>query len=155
MTVTVETNTGTITAPDQEAADEFIAHMKHGEELREAKRERWGTDNLEQMRRLCAGFPSLRGLFDAPLSFDVDRLLTWLLTSGAVTSGSSHAAKFVLQVWNSRTDWREYAVETGLLTKRSKAYKAFTPFNVAAAFGCWDYAHCAAFLAWVELPFFP
>jgi hypothetical protein len=74
------------------------------------KRELWGPIGPLAMSRLAKMFPSLRGVAGVE-PWHVDELLTWLCTSPAVTSGSHHAAMFVLGVWNTSTDWSEVAQE--------------------------------------------
>ena len=114
-----------------------------------ATAERWGTEPEERMRRLCASFPTLRG---APGTdpWDALRLVEWLCTSGAVTTGSRFAGQFVLQVWNPTTDWGAQAKVSLGLTE-----VALPPFNVVLALAHWDDDHEGAFRAWAELPFWP
>jgi hypothetical protein len=64
-------------------------------------------------------------------------LLDLYLSAG---SGQKRVIEFCLNVWNQDTDWTEFG---------------YKPFNVAHAFGVWDDAHRASFLAWAEDPFFP
>ena len=56
------------------------------------------------------------------------------------SSGQKRAIEFCLNVWNQDTDWTEFGYQN---------------FNFASAFGTWDDAHKAAFLAWAKDPFFP
>lgn len=146
----LETEHGTITAANEQAARDFAARMEQSRQRHERMIARWTSNNVEQMRRLCIGFPSLR---DAPGTdpFDAETLLDWAL--GPVsTSGSWHAVLFCLQVWNSTTDWCAAAKTWGLLKKNAKR---FAPFNFVRAFQTWDDEHRAAFMAYAELPFNP
>lgn len=95
------------------------------------------------MLALVRSFPSLKR--DAiywkkrvdTFEFDAVRLNKWARTDPAVTSGSLHAALFILQVWNPDTKWTAGR------------------FNVARAFQVWDYHHHSAFMAWARDPWFP
>lgn len=57
----------------------------------------------EKMVRLCALFPGLR---NAPGTrpWDVEELVLWIISRGHSTS-VLHSARFVLDVWNSHSDW--------------------------------------------------
>jgi len=144
---------GMLEAESAELAAEAIADMERSRKMHERKIERWGADNCEQMRRLCASFPCLR---EVPGSdpWDAHTLLAWVL-GPAPSSGGWHAALFVLQVWNCGEDWCQVACELGLLDASAEGFQPFQPFNVARAFGTWDEAHREAFRAWCELPFHP
>lgn len=70
-----------------------------------------------------------------------------------------HAVRFVLQVWSPSNDWQ--LVASSVLEQGGRARAevrelalAFAPFNVAIALGVWDDSHRAAFMDWVETPFF-
>jgi hypothetical protein len=106
------------------------------------------------MTRLCRSFPTLRGVPGAD-PWNAMQLLEWLCTSGGVTTGSKHAARFVLQVWNPSTDWGALAMtppaEEGLGLKGVE----LAPFNAVEALAVWDSDHGRAFREWCELPFWP
>ena len=61
-------------------------------------------------------------------------------------------ARFVLQVWNPSTDWKEVARELGV---DADSADVLAPFNVVASIGGWDEEHRKAFLNWCEAPFWP
>jgi len=64
----------------------------------------------------------------------------WTRTSPEITSGSHHAAAFVLNVWDPTGPW----TTSGRLR-----------FNVSVAFQHWDGAHRRAFLEWAQNPWWP
>jgi hypothetical protein len=60
------------------------------------------------------------------------------------------AARFVLSVWNSSTDWKDEARSAGYpYPERAKRFDLFE------AMATWDQAHADALAAWVALPFSP
>jgi hypothetical protein len=138
-----------ITGEDATVLAEVAAQIDRAHVRDERKRALWGSDMEQAMTRLCQSFPSLARI-DCIDPWDATALLRWLCTSGAVTGGSRHAAKFVLQVWNSGADWQAIARK-----QLNDEELTLEPFNVVHAFGVWDEAHAAAFRVWVELPFFP
>lgn len=134
------------------------------DELEQARTKRAAVDKLwgnggsaERMSRLCETLPTLRGV-PGTRPWDAMALLRWLCTSGAVTSGSGHAARFVLQVWCADQDWAALATapesEQGL-GLRADEMRAIEPFNPVAALAVWDWSHSAAFVMWCQLPFWP
>lgn len=141
--------------------EERMIHQAVREELAkqrvisERRKTLWGdAPGQNAMANLCTLFPSLRGVPGTD-PWDSMLLLRWLLTSEAVTTGSIHAAKFVLQVWNSRADYQQGArddVQDGGLGLHDAV---FTPFNVVEALAAWDGLHTKAFLTWAETPFWP
>jgi hypothetical protein len=145
-------NGGVITG---EAA--VVEHVIDELELQRSKlaatKEKWGTGD-ERMVRLCHAFPTLRGVPGTD-PWNALRFLEWLCTSGGVTTGSKHAGRFVLQVWNPSTDWGALAMqplaEEGLGLKDVE----LAPFNVVQALAAWDSDHERAFCDWAELPFWP
>lgn len=143
-----------IHADEASIAARFIDDLEEQRRKQAATRERWGNDAAERMRRLCRAFPSLRGVPGAD-PWDAMHLLAWLCTSGAVTTGSRHAAKFVLQVWNNSTDWAELARKPTAEEGLGLADVEFEPFNAVQALAVWDTEHDNAFRAWCELPFWP
>ena len=69
--------------------------------------------------------------------WDPQKLDEWAKASPAVTTGSLHAARFVLSVWDPNMDW-----ECG-------------KFYSHHALAGWDEHHRAAFQAWVNKPWWP
>lgn len=128
----------------ERAARDYLAR---GRAFAQQKRERWGDDNLQSMTRLVRRFPSL-GDADGIEPWDAIRFLRWACDAD-MTSGRLHAVRFVLQVWNSSTDWTDAAAVEGLDGRH------LTAFNVVDACAVWDDAHRAACLAYIELPFQP
>jgi len=114
-----------------------------------ASRERWGStaDVSRQMSALSQCFHSLRGA-NGTEPWDPERLMRW------ACAGRSHgevlAARFVLSVWNSGTDWAEEAKAEGIDNSA-----ALARFDLFEALQTWDYDHQDAFLKWVEAPFWP
>lgn len=179
-----------VDADSPEAAAAVAEQLQRGQAREDRRRDVWGTDGAEQIVRLARSFPSLRNA-DGLEPWDAVAFLGWAL-GPACTSGSWHAAMFVLSVWNSTTDWAQVAREEGLvatgapeaghntarialllgLADDEAAARELEPalvdraahavartrrytFNVARALATWDEAHCAAFLRWCQLPFFP
>lgn len=62
------------------------------------------TGNRANMAWLCRQFPTLIGMPGTD-PFDAIALHAWV-RSGAATSGSRHAVRFVLQVWNCTERWK-------------------------------------------------
>jgi hypothetical protein len=144
----------TITGPDEATIDEVIRQLEQQETREARRRELWSDDSRVAMSRLCNRFPTLVGVPGTD-PWDAGELLRWLFTSGAPTSGSVHAAKFVLQVWNASQDWEAFVrlpLEKGGLGIEGAT---LSPFNVVSALGVWDEAHAAGLRAWLELPFWP
>lgn len=126
-----------ITGPDEASVKEFIASM----DASEAKRRRWPDDGRAAMTALARLFPSLRGVPGAD-PWDVDHLIAWC-NSGAPTSGSGWAARFLLGVWNPSTDWTQNGVPSP------------GRFDLLAAWDCLDEKHRAAIIDWLDAPFWP
>lgn len=102
----------------------------------------YGDRIRQNMMALVQSFPSLKR--DAvyyrkngpSFEFDARKLNCWA-RSAAVTSGSLHAALFILSVWDPSHRWTAGR------------------FNVCRAFQVWDEPHCDAFRAWAARPWFP
>lgn len=144
---------GTISGDSAEAVNAAIADLEARDAREARRRERWG-DGDESMARLVAAFPTLRrslgGLVDGVGDWDVDVFLTW--TCGPEPgSGALDAARFVLSVWNGSTDWTAAARDMRLLKRGQRLDK----FDAVKAISNWDAEHVAAFVSWVELPFWP
>ncbi|MDD9940779.1 MAG: hypothetical protein OXU20_06935 [Myxococcales bacterium] len=148
--VTKRWNGGTVTG-DAGVIDSVIDELELARARTAATIERWGSgdDPAARMGRLCASFPSLRGVPGSD-PWDAMQLLTWVCSSGAVTTGGRLAAQFVLQVWNPTTDW-------GAQARRILEIEdaELRPFNVVVALARWDDDHERAFRRWAELPFWP
>ena len=144
---------GTISGHSAEAVDAAIAELEARDAREARRRERWG-DGDESMARLVAAFPTLRrslgGLIDGVGDWDVDVFLTWAC-GPEPGSGALDAARFVLSVWNNSTDWDRAARDMRLLKRGQRLGK----FDAVKAISNWDAAHVAAFVSWVELPFWP
>jgi hypothetical protein len=180
--VKMPAGTLTVQGDSAEAVDQAVDAFKRSQERESFRRKRWGKGGVEGMERLCALFPSLRSV-PGTKPWSVDHLMEWL-TTGAPTSGSRHAAMFVLGVWNPQTDWSEigremfppsacercggsgYVDDEGRPTTRgepcircdgSGRFQPTVParFDLFGALAVWDDAHHAAFLQWVEAPFWP
>jgi hypothetical protein len=126
-----------ITGPDGAAVDEMIAAL----ELAKRKRARWPNDLKLAMSALAQLFPSMRGVPGTD-PWDVDRLIAWCNT-GAPTSGSGWAARFLLTVWNPGTNWNEYGLPGA------------GKFDLMPAWDVFDDPHRAAVIAWLDAPFYP
>ncbi len=85
------------------------------------------------MLELTASFPTLRGVLD---EWDPVRLDEWAC-GPEPGSGAFRAAQFVLSVFNSEADWQ------------------CGRFDLQRALGTWDAAHRAAFMAWLQSPWWP
>lgn len=139
MTFTMKYRGGTLTG-DEAHVRRAVAEMEKERELRA----RWPEDGYEAMVALAKRFPSMRGVPGTD-PFEVGALVRWL-NGPAPTSGSRHAAMFLLHVWNAETDWREFGL---------KVKAGYGRFNLGRAVASWDYEHRAACLEWLEAPFFP
>jgi len=144
---------GTITGDDEGALDRVVDELEQQRVKSIRTVDEWGVGE-QRMVSLCQRFPTLRTA-DGTDPWNPDRLLRWLLTSGAPTGGSRHAAKFVLSVWNTSTDWGAYARQPVSEGGLGLVDVEFEAFNVVHAMGVWDDEHQAAFMAWCELPFWP
>jgi hypothetical protein len=132
----------------------FSAELEQQRSKQSATLKRWGSDPAERMERLCRAFPTLRGQ-PGTSPWNAMHLLEWLCTGGGVTTGSHHAARFVLQVWNSSTDWGALAMKTPEKEGLGLASVELSAFNVVQALAVWDSDHESAFRHWCELPFWP
>jgi hypothetical protein len=114
----------------------------------ERRAEVWGPIGPEAMTALARRFPGLRDALGVD-PWDSVELLRWAL--GGRSHGEILAAKFVLSVWNSSTDWEEMAREEGLLARDGH----FSRFDLFEAMSVWDDEHVEAMVSWLQLPFFP
>jgi hypothetical protein len=146
---------GTISGHSAEAVDEALRDLQERDAKEERRRERWGENNLESMARLVASFPTLRRslggvLIDGLGEWNANVFLTWAC-GPEPGSGARDAARFVLSVWNSSTDWDAAARDLRLLKRGQRLGR----FEAVKAISNWDAEHLAAFIAWTELPFWP
>jgi len=88
----------------------------------------------QRLTALAQSFPALKEA-DGIAPFEPRILEKWT-GSPACNELARHAACLVLNVYNPRTPWR------------------LGRFDVLKAMRTWDDAHRAAFLAWVQEPFF-
>jgi hypothetical protein len=112
------------------------------------QKENGEVDTRRAMPALVRSFPSLRGA-DGAEPWELERFVRWL-SGPAPSGGAMRAGRFVLHVWNSHDDFREYGRELGI-----EGFECLTPFNLSDAMGVWDEEHRKAFAAWVEAPFWP
>lgn len=98
-----------------------------------------------RIAQLALTFPCLH---NAPgvMPFDAIKLLKWAST--VASHGERIAARFLLSVWNSSTDWGDVARERGFGSD-------FKRFDLFEAMHCFDAEHLAAMQAWIKRPFFP
>lgn len=89
------------------------------------------------VQEIVKQFPSLCSAPVVPWS--AAKFYRWAKTSPAITSGSHHAAAFVLSVWDPDGPWS----------------KGHLHFSVVKAFQHWDDAHRSAFRTWAERPWWP
>lgn len=134
---------------DPEAIAEVQDAMARARARDERRRETWGEIGPASMTRLAHRFPGLRGAPGVD-PWDAITLLRW--ACGGRSHGEVLAAKFVLSVWNTSTDWEEIARDEGILTTPEGRFSRFDLFEAMAV---WDAAHVEAMLAWLQLPFWP
>lgn len=149
---------GVLTWPEgisEEARRQIEEELRASARRDELRRERWGEGGSKGMTRLARSFPSLQDASGID-PWNAMVFARWAI-GPQMTAGSTHAARFVLQVWNPDTDWRKVAVDEGWCSARSakKERHPLAPFNAARAVAAWDHKHDVAFLAWCEAPFFP
>lgn len=139
------------------AHEQLAATERRVRTIKQLRAERWGNGTAEQqMTRLARSFPILAEAGGGVDPWDPVALMRWGL-SGAMTGGSKHVVRFLLQVWNPYTDWREMAIEHELCAADAirDPHHPLAPFNVVEAVASWDFAHTDAFRAWCEAPFHP
>jgi hypothetical protein len=113
----------------------------------------------QRMAALARSFPTLHKA-DGLDPWDPDRLDHWAATHPAVTTGSRHAARFVLAVWVGRACMAPGLTEHEVDEDTLYSYRCESPwasgiFDVVDAFGTWDHRHQEAFLAWARDPWWP
>jgi hypothetical protein len=135
--VSMEYDGGTISGPDEASVREVIAALAEGKR----RAARWPQDGRAAMTVLARSFPSMRGVPGTD-PWDAESLIAWTQT-GAPTSGSIWAARFLLSVWNPGTNWSEHGVPGA------------GKFDLMEAWGVFDDAHRAAVMQWLAAPFWP
>lgn len=114
------------------------------------------------MLALVRSFPTLADLERGregwarkmPGEWDATSFDKWARNCPGITSGSSHAAKFVLSVWGGRA-LHFYPPVNGPWSAPATEWSCpweIGGFDVMAALKIWDDAHRAAFLAWAKNP---
>ena len=136
----------------------LVANLDAGaDELGRLERERWGESGAQRMTQLARRFPCLEEA-EGLEPWNPEALIRW--ACGAKSAGGDlHAVRFVLQVWNPVNDWQRVAADVLQRAGRGRddtdeLARGFAPFNVVVALPFWDDSHRAAFLDWVEVPFF-
>jgi hypothetical protein len=119
----------------------------------------WPKDSEAAMSALAGLFPSMRrfdGSWVAGTNpWQASALVHWLNTSGEPTSGSRHAALFLLSVWNS-DDWQVHGLKVRKLGPNDwKGMRRIGRFDFNDAWASWDQQHREAALAWLTNPFWP
>jgi len=102
----------------------------------------------ERFQGIASSFPALRGVPGVEPWHPIV-LLRWICDGGH-SHGEVLAARFLLGVWNTSTDWVELAEE--LASPYPDAAKRFDVFE---AFQTWDEGQRAAFVAWAGDAYFP
>ncbi len=111
----------------------------------------WDDDLTDgRMVQLAHLFPTLKC---EELSFvdgwNVNDVIEFLKGGACALGASYHAARFLLMVWNTSTDWDR-------VIKDKPSRKVVPPqFNLARAMVRWDQHHRAAFNAWARDPWWP
>ncbi len=107
-TFTKQVASGFISGPSQEAVDQLAAELER-RAVQDREREKlFPGDGREQMAALARLFPSLNSVVSD--RWDTNRFLAWFVTTGG-SGGACHAARFLLNVWNPSTDWREVLIK--------------------------------------------
>jgi hypothetical protein len=102
------------------------------------------VDTRAAMTVLGRSFPSLDQA-DGIAPWRPDRFLAWLAGPAPSLSGL-HAGRFLLAVWNGRTEWAAGAArELGIVGTE--------PFDLFEAASVWDAEHRLACATWLEAPF--
>jgi hypothetical protein len=114
-------------------------------ERQRQQRSRWPKSLTQAMSELANLFPTMRGVPGTD-PWNVQQLLAWMNT-GAPTTGSWHAAMFLLGVWNPHTKWNQ----EGLRMRKGASGK----FDLFVAMHGWDQQHIDAAREWIANPFFP
>lgn len=114
-------------------------------ERQKQKRAHWNSSLTVAMSELANLFPTMRAVPGTD-PWDVHQLIAWMNT-GAPTTGSWHAAMFLLGVWNPYTKWNQ----EGVKMRKGASGK----FDLLVAMQGWDQDHIDAAMEWIRNPFFP
>jgi hypothetical protein len=114
-------------------------------ERQRLRRARWPENLTEAMSVLAELFPTMRGVRGTK-PWNVHELIAWMNT-GAPTTGSWHAAMFLLGVWDPHTKWNQ----EGVKMRKGASGK----FDLFVAMQGWDQQHIDAAMEWIQSPFFP
>ena len=98
-------------------------------------------DRDEAMSQLAEAFHSLEGV-PGVRPWNVNEFAAWM-DRDTCSSAERHAALFVLNVWNPAS-----------IAGMAKSYP-WAPFDLQAAYGCWDVHNRGAFLGWADAPWWP
>jgi hypothetical protein len=144
-----------VTGPDEERVRRFVDSLVSQRIGRTA----WPADPREAMSVLAGLFPTMRrhdGTWvPGTKPWEALELVDWLNTSGEPTSGSRHAALFLLSVWN-RDDWQVHGLKVRKLDAKAwKGNRRIGRFDFSDAWASWDQKHRQAALAWLANPFWP
>jgi len=135
-----------LTRLDPEAVHaEAVREITTSIERQRRQRDRWPENLNHAMSELARLFPTMQGVPGTD-PWDVHKLMGWMNT-GAPTTGSWHAAMFLLGVWNPHTKWNQEGV------KMRKG--ANGKFDLFVAMQGWDQQHIDAAMEWIRNPFFP
>lgn len=124
-----------------EARREYFASI----ERQKQRRSHWNNSLTVAMSELAALFPTMHGVPGTD-PWNVERLIAWMNT-GAPTTGSWHAAMFLLGVWNPHTKWNQ----EGVKMRKGASGK----FDLFVAMQGWDQQHIDAAREWIANPFYP
>lgn len=124
---------------------ELVEQVRASIERQKRQRARWPKSLTAAMSVLAGLFPTMRGVPGTD-PWDVHQLIAWMNT-GAPTSGSWHAAMFLLMVWNPHTKWNQ----EGIRMRKGATGK----FDLGLAIHAWDQQHIDAAREWIDNPFFP
>lgn len=134
-----------LSTKDHELHEEAVREIRDSMERGQRQRDRWPENLNRAMSELAKLFPTMHGVPGTD-PWDVHQLLAWMNT-GAPTTGSWHAAMFLLGVWNPHTKWNQ----EGVKMRKGASGK----FDLFVAMQGWDQQHIDAAREWIANPFFP
>lgn len=109
----------------------------------------WSSNYKEAMSQLVESFPGILRSAPGARPWNATRFLGWVCST-AMSHGELLAARFVLGIWNSHTDWVAVAKEEGF-----EAPGAAERFDLFDAMAVWDSSYLFAMRRWIEHPFKP
>jgi hypothetical protein len=138
---------------DEDLRDHMIRKRAELERLQAGNIE-WVRDLHDRMVQLARLFPCFRDRIDERSLFvngwDAKEL-DGFACSAAVTSGSLHAARFLVALWSGRAyDYPKRRPYTRVIRRFDCGV-----FDIVDAMGSWDPTHRAAFCAWSRDPWWP